>query len=116
MELNNDFLLEQSETSDSRPYTNLFQNNATEDENVLSETSDNRQYINLTQDHSTADENVIQQQPTTPRHPSQITHDSTESVQDTITNPPNTSSTTTDTNALQVTTRDITKKTLLQYP
>ena len=65
--------------------------------------------MHLTQNHNTADENVIQHQPTTPRHPSHITHDSTESVQDTITNPPNTSSTTTDSNALQVTTRDITE-------
>ena len=109
IELNSDFLIEQSETSDSRPYTNLFQNNTTEEENQSSEISDNRQYMHLTQDHNTADENVIQHQPTTPRHTSQITHDSTESVQDTITNPPNTSSTTTDSNALQVPTRNITE-------
>ena len=50
---------------------------------------------------------MIQHQPTTPRHPSQITHDSTESVQDLHTNPPNTSSTVTDSNALLVLTRDI---------
>ena len=70
IELNSDFLLEQSETSDSRPYTNLFRNNANGDENVLSETSDNRPYINLTQADTNDDENVIQHQPTTPRHPS----------------------------------------------
>ena len=88
IELNPDFLLEQSETSDNRPYTNLFQNNTNEDENILSETSDTGPYINLTQDNTTENENVIQHQPTTPRHPSQITHDSTESVPDTLTNPP----------------------------
>ena len=80
MEFNPDFLLEQSETSDSRPYTNILQNNTNEDENILSETSDTRPYIILTQDNKTDNENVIQHQPTTPRHPSQITHDSTESV------------------------------------
>ena len=98
IELNSDFLIEQSETSDSRPYTNLFQNNTIEEENQSSEISDNPHYTHSTQDHNIADENVIQHQPTTPRHTSQITHDPTESVQDTITNPPNTSSTTTDSN------------------
>ena len=109
IELNPDFLLEQPETSDNRPYTNLLQNNTNEDENILSETSDTGPYISLTQDDTTDNENVIQHQPTTPRHPSQTTHDSTESVQDTLTNPHNTSSTVTDSNALQVPTRNITE-------
>ena len=107
IELNPDFILEQSETSDNRPYTNLFQNNTNEDENILSEISDTGPYINLTQDNTTENENVIQIQPTTPRHPSQITHDSTESVPDTLTNPPNTFSSVTDSNALHVPTRNI---------
>ena len=107
IELNSDFLLEQFETSDSRPYTNLLQNKTNEDENILSEISDTRPYINLTQDDTTDNEIVIQHQPTTPRHPSQITHGSTESVQDTLTNPPNTSSLVTDSNALQVPNRNI---------
>ena len=63
--------------------------------------------MNLTHEDTTDNENVIQHQPTTPPHPSQITHDSTESVQDIFTNPPNTSSTVTDSNALQVPTRNI---------
>ena len=75
IELDPDFLLEQSETSDSRPYTNLLQNNTNEDENKISETSDTGPYINLTQDNTTENEDVIQHQPTTLRHPSQITHD-----------------------------------------
>ena len=107
IEFNPDFLLEQFETSDSRPYTNLLQNNTNEYENILSETSDTGPYINLIQDDTTDNENVIQHQPTTPRHPSQTSPDSTESVQDTLTNPPNTSSTVTDSNALQVPTRNI---------
>ena len=107
IELNPDFLLEQSETSDGRTYTNLLQNNTNEDKNILSETSVTGPYINLTQEDTTDNENVIQHQPTTPQHPSQITHDSTESVQDILTNPPNTSSTVTDSNALQVPTRNI---------
>ena len=45
--------------------------------------------MNLTHEDTTDNENVIQHQPTTPPHPSQITHDSTESVQDIFTNPPN---------------------------
>ena len=105
IEFNPDFLLEQSESSDSRPYTNLLQNNTNEDENILSETPG--PHINLTQEDTTDNENVIQHQPTTPRHPSQITHDSTESVQDILTNPLNTSSTVTDSNAFKVPTRNI---------
>ena len=85
----------------------MFQNNTNEHKNILSETSDTGPYINLTQDNTTENENVIQHQPTTPRHPSQITHDSTESVPDTLTYPPKTSSTVTDSNALQVPTRNI---------
>ena len=107
IELNPDFLLEQSETSDSRPYTNLPQNNTNEDENILSETSVTGPYKNLTQEDTADNENVIQHQPTTPRHPSQVTHDSTESVQDILTNPPISSRTVTDSNALQVPTRNI---------
>ena len=86
IELNPDFLLEQSKSSDNRPYTSLLQNNTNENENILSETSDTGPYINLTQDNLTENETVFQHQPTTPRHPSQITHDSTESVPDTLTN------------------------------
>ena len=107
IELNPDFLLEQSETSDSQPYTNLLQNIPNEDENILSETSVTGPYINLTHEGTTNNKNVIQHQPTTPEHPSQVTHDSTESVQDLLTNPPNASSTVTDSNAFQVTTRTI---------
>ena len=105
------------------PYTNLLQNNTNEDENILSETSVTGPYINLTRDNTTENENVIQHQPTTPRHPSQITNDSTESVPDTLTNPPNTSEIVTDSNALQIPTRNIIKhnnhllnqETLLHY-
>ena len=108
IELNPDFLVEQSETSDNRPYTTPLQNNTNEDENILSETSvTGGPYVNLTHEDTTDNENVIQHQPTTPPHPSQLTHDSTESVQDIFTNPPNTSSTVTDSNALQVPTRNI---------
>ena len=107
IEPNPDFLPEQSESSDSRPYTNLLQNNTNEDENILSEASVTGPYINLTQEDTTDNENVIQHQPTTPRHPSQVTHDSTESVQDILTNPPNTSSTVTDSKVLQVPTPNI---------
>ena len=108
IELNPDFLLEQSEASDNRPYTNLLQNNTNEDKNILSETSlTDGPYANITHEDTTDNENVIQHQPTTPPHPSQLTHDSTESVQDIFTNPPNTSSSVTDSNALQVPTRNI---------
>ena len=82
--------MEQSETSDSRPHTNLPQDNTNDNENVLSETSAKRPYINLFQGNTTDDENVIQRQPTTPQLPSQLTHNTTESVQDILTNPPNT--------------------------
>ena len=109
IELNSDFLMEQSETSDSRPYTNLLHNNTNDDENILSETSDSRPYKNLSQDNTTNNENVIPRQPTTSQLPSQLTHDTTESVQDTLTNPPNTSFT--DSNVLQVPTQNITEHT-----
>ena len=106
IELNPDFLLEQYETSDNRPYTNLLQNNTNEDENILSEASvTGGPYVNLTHEDTTDNENVIQHQPTTPPHPSQLRHNST--VQDIFTNPPNTSSTVIDSNALQVPTRII---------
>ena len=107
IELNPDFLLEQSETSDNRPYTNLLQSNTNEDENILSATSLTGPFLNLAQENNPDNENVIQHQPTTPRHPSQITQDSTESIPDANTNQPNTSSTVTDSNALQVPTRNI---------
>ena len=64
--LNSDFLIEQSETSDNRPYTNLLQNTTDDHENVLSETFANRPNINLFQDNTTDHEPVIQRQPTTP--------------------------------------------------
>ena len=66
------FPIEQSETSDNRPYTNLLQNTTDDHENVLSETSANRDHenvlsetsanrpnINLFQDNTTDDEPVI---------------------------------------------------------
>ena len=76
IELNPDFLLEQSETSDSRPFSNLLQKNTNEDKNILSETSVTGPHINLTQEDTFDNENVIQHQPTTPQHPSRIIHDS----------------------------------------
>ena len=107
IELNPDFLVEQSETSDNRPYTNPLQPTTNEEENILSETSvTGEPYTNVIHEDITI-ENVIQHQPTTPPHPSQLTHDSTESVKDIFTNPPNTSSTVTDSNTLQVPTRNI---------
>ena len=109
IELNPDFLIEQSETSDSRPYMNLLQNNTNDDENIISETFDTRPYINLTQDNTTDIEIVIQRQPTTPQQPSQLTHDTTESVRDTLTNPPITSIA--DSYVLQVPTRNVTEHT-----
>ena len=78
--------------------------------NVLSETSANRLNINLFHDNTTDDEPVIQRQPTTPQQPSQVTYDTAESVQDILTNPPNTSITT-DSNAIQIPTRNITEHT-----
>ena len=109
--LNSDFLIEQSETSDSRPYLNLLQDNTNDDENVQqSETSDSRPYLNSLQDNTDDDENVIQRQPTTPQPPSQLTHDTTESLQDILTNSLNTSNIT-DSSVLQVPTRNITEHT-----
>ena len=108
--LNSCFLIEQSETSDNRPYTNLLHNTTDNHENVLSETPTNRSNINLFQDNTIDDEPVIQRQPTTPQQPSQVTHDTAESVQDILTNPPKTSITT-DSNAIQIPTRNITEHT-----
>ena len=108
--LNSDFLIEQSETFDNRPNMNSLQNTTNDHENVLSETSANRPNINLFQDNNTDDEPVIQRQPTTPQQPSQLKHDTAESVQDILTNPPNTSITT-DSNAIQIPTRNITEHT-----
>ena len=117
--LNSDFLIEQSETSDNKPYTNLLQNTTDDHENVLSETSANRDHenvlsetsanrsnINLFQDNTTDDEPVIQHQPTTPQQ--RVSHDTAESVQDILTNPPNTS-VTIDSNAIQIPTGNITE-------
>ena len=85
-----------------------------------SETSDKRAYLttlnissfntHLLQENFDDDENVIHHQPTTPQQPSQITQDTTESLQDTLINPPNTS-TVTDSNARQVSIHDITENT-----
>ena len=108
--LNSDFLIKQSETSDNRPYMNLLQNTTNDHENVLSETSAKRPNINLFQDTTTDDEPVIQRQPTTPQQASQLTHDTAESVQVSLTNPPHTSITT-DSIAIQIPTRNITEHT-----
>ena len=88
---------------------NLIRDNTNDNENRLSETSDNRPYTHLFQDNITDNENIIQRQSTTPQPPSHLTHDTTESVQDILTNPPNTSIT--DSNVLQVPTRNITEHT-----
>ena len=85
---------------------NLLQNNTDNHENVLSESPANRLNIYLFHENTTDDEPVIQRQPTTPQQPSQVTHDTAESVQDTLTNPPNTSITT-DSNDIQIPTRNI---------
>ena len=89
---------------------NLLQNTNDDHENVLSETSANRPNINIFQDNNTDDEHVIQRQPTTLLQPSQLINDTTESVQDILTNPPNTSITT-DSNAIHIPTRNITEQT-----
>ena len=89
---------------------NLHQNTTNDHENVLSETSDNRPKLNLFQDNTNDDEHGIQRQPTTPQPPSQLTHDTSESVQDILTNPRNTSITT-DSDAIQIPTRNITEHT-----
>ena len=96
--------------SDNRPYMKLLQNTTNDHENVLSETSANRPNINLFPDNTTDDEHVIQRQPTTPQQPSQLTHDTVESVQDILTNLLNTSFAT-DSNAFQIPTRNITENT-----
>ena len=88
----------------------LLQNTTNDHENVLSETSANSPNIYLFQDNTTDDGPVIQRQPTTPQQPSQLTHDTAESVEDILTNPPN-SSITTDSNAIQIPTRNITEHT-----
>ena len=108
--LNSDYIIEQLETSDNRPYMNLLQKITKDHEKVLSETSANRPNINLFQDNITDDEPVFQRQPTTPQQPSQVTHGTAESVQDILTNQPNTSITT-DSNDIQIPTRNITEHT-----
>ena len=88
--------MEQSETSDNRPYLTTL--------NISSFNT------HLLQENFDDDENVIHHQPTTPQQPSQITQDTTESLQDTLINPPNTS-TVTDSDARQVSIHDITENT-----
>ena len=105
-----DFLIEQSETSDIRPYMILRQNTTDNHENVSSETPANRLNKILFHDKTTDNEPVIQRQPTTLQQPSQVTHNTVGSVQDTLTNPSNTSITT-DSNAIQIPTRNITEHT-----
>ena len=90
--MNPDFIVEQSETSDSRPYLTTG-NISPFITHIVQETFDN-------------DDNVIHHQPTTPQPPSHITRDTTESIQDTLANP-HTTSTITDSNALQIPTHDI---------
>ena len=94
--MNPDFIIEQSETSDSRPYLTTV-NISPFSTHIIAETFDN-------------DENVIHHQPTTPHSPSHITRDTTESIHDTLANP-HTTSTITDSNALQIPTHDITENT-----
>ena len=94
--LNPDFIIEQSEISDSRPHLTTF-NISPINTHIVQENFDN-------------DDNVIHHQPSTPQPPSHITRDTTESIQDTLSNT-RTTSTITDSNALQVPTHDITENT-----
>ena len=91
---------------------NLLQNTTDNHENVSAETPANRLNINLFHDKTTENEPVIQ--PTTPQQPSQVTHNTVGSVRDTLTNPSNTSITT-DSNAIQIPTRNITEHTDRSY-
>ena len=116
--------MEQSETSDNRPYiatvhvspfnTNLLQENVDDDENVIHhQPTLPQQPSQTTQDTTESlqdDENVIHHQPTPPQQPSQLTQDTTEFLQDTLINQLN-ASTITDSNALQVPIHDITETT-----
>ena len=94
--LNPDFIIEQSETSDSRPYLTTV-NISPFNTHIVQETFDN-------------DDNVIHHQPTTPQPPPHITRDTTEFIQDTLANL-HTTSTIIDSNALQIPTHDITENT-----
>ena len=122
--LNSDCIMEQSETSNNRPYittvnippfnTNLLQENFDDDENVIHhQPTTPQQPSQITQDttESLQDyENVIQHQPTTPQQSSHITQDTTELLHDTFVNPLDTS-TITDSNALRIPIHDITDNT-----
>ena len=88
--------MEQSETSDYRPYLTTV-NIASFDTDIVQENFDD-------------DENVIHHQLTTPRQPSQIAQDTSESSQETLVNTLNTS-TIIDSSALQVPIYDITENT-----
>ena len=104
--------MEQSETSDNRPYqttvnissfnTQLVQENVDIENAIHHQPTISQNY----DDH----ESVNHHQPTTPQQLSQITQDTTESLQDTLMNTLNTS-TITDSNALQVPIHDITENT-----
>ena len=94
--MNPDFIIKQSETSDSRPYLTTVTISPFHT-HIVQETFDN-------------DDNVIHHQPTTPQPPSHIIRDNTESIQDTLANT-HTTSTITDSNALQMPNHDITENT-----
>ena len=65
--MNPDFIIEQSETSDSRPYLTTV-NISPFNTHIVHKTFDK-------------DDNAIHHQPTTPQPPSHITRDTTESIQ-----------------------------------
>ena len=94
--MNSDFIIEQSEISDSRPYITTV-NISPFNTHIVQETFNN-------------DDNVIHHQPTTPQPPSHLPRVTTESIQDTLANP-HTSSTINDSNALQIPTHVITENT-----
>ena len=104
--------MEQSETSDNRPYQTTVNissfNTQLVQENVDIENAIHHQPT--TSQNYDDDESVNHHQPTTPQQLSQITQDTTESLQDTLMNTLNTS-TITDSNALQVPIHDITENT-----
>ena len=94
--MNPDFILEQSGTSDNRPYITTV-NISPFNTNIVQQTFDD-------------DDNVIHHQPTTPQPPSHITQNTTESFQDTLANR-HTTSAIIDSNALQKPTHVITENT-----
>ena len=116
--------MEQSETSDNRPYittvhispfnTSLLQENFDDNQNVIHHQPTTAQQPSQTTPDTIEslqdDENVIHHQTTPPQQPSQLTQDTTEFLQDTLINPLNTSSLT-DSNALQVPIHYITENT-----